>query len=110
MNRAEWKIEWQATYLEDFIKENGGNSKDSLLKEKEGLSQFRSSLSLDKKTEFDKLIAQHNLAEKQFDVLWTDDFGSLWQVIRLEFDLKSSWQDLKDWWQDSEDEEVEEED
>lgn len=37
---------------------------------------------------------------RQFKVLWTDDFGSLWQVIRMEFDWKKNKDELWEWWSD----------
>lgn len=45
-----------------------------------------------------KTYANWQKAKKQFQVLWTDDFGSLWQVIRLEFDWKKNRKEILDWW------------
>ena len=56
--------------------------------------------SLSEYEDFKKRLQQWEKAERQFKVLWTDDFGSLWQVIRLEFDLKDSWDEVKEWWEE----------
>ncbi len=44
-----------------------------------------------------EMKAKWEKAKRQFNVLWTDDFGSLWQVIRLKFDWKESRDELLDW-------------
>ena len=69
--------------------------------DKEQLSEF---------DEFQKRLARWQKAERQFKVLWTDDFGSLWQVIRLEFDVKESWDDVKEWWNEKKESETDSDD
>ena len=49
-------------------------------------------------------------AVRQFNVLWTDDFGSLWQVIRLDFNINNTMKDVKEWWKEVNDDEEENED
>ncbi len=116
VNTTSFDHDWYRGRLEGFIEDRIGDTVDLKAKPDFDFKTFEKSLSkkvpapegedvenadletLSEYEDFKKRLQQWEKAERQFKVLWTDDFGSLWQVIRLEFDLKDSWDEVKEWW------------
>jgi heme/copper-type cytochrome/quinol oxidase subunit 4 len=118
VNTTSFDHDWYRGKLEGFIEDRIGDTVDLEAKPDFDFKTFEKSLSkkipapededientdrqsLSEYEDFKKRLQQWEKAERQFKVLWTDDFGSLWQVIRLEFDLKDSWDEVKEWWEE----------
>lgn len=122
-----WEYEWRRRRVEDFLRDELEVELDLRLGKKmvamkedkpdepafitqdemlaaydaDSLEKYAEQLSsAEKKKEFKKLLQKLRTVDKQFQILWEDDFGSLWQVIRMEFDWEENKKEIKEWWDD----------
>lgn len=120
-----WEFEWRRSNVENFLREElevevdlrlGGDildqlgpdatpkpTQDELQKVLEGLDLDKYADQItdsEKKKKYLELLKKVRRTDKQFQVLWTDNFGSLWQVIRLEFDWKENKKEVKEWFKE----------
>lgn len=117
VSKSPWAFEERRRDLEDFLLEQLAVDLDLTLRQKDqqatseithqemlgkfeeiDFEKYASQLENDEqKTRLAELLTAVEKADSQYQVLWTDDFGSLWQVIRLEFDWESNRKELKEW-------------
>ncbi|MEE2641236.1 MAG: fused MFS/spermidine synthase [Planctomycetota bacterium] len=86
--------------LEGFIREEAGIRLELDESEDIDMQKIVPELLEKRKQYVAETREKYQKALKQFDVLWTDDFGSLWQVIRMEFDWEENRKELAEWWKE----------